>query len=1779
MVTNSKLTLSGFLRIVLILVLSAGRLLAQDVVCPSIACGNLNVNFNNSGQVVFCEGSTITLVNQSTAGFDFFIIDWGDGAIDTLDNYDDPQHLYDIPDSLVCQTPQQAFDVRFRGIALCAEGSSCQSGSYTFGIIPAPLSRFAVDEEVCVTTAFSPTDFSCHANEYLWDFGDGTTSTDPNPSHEYATPGTYTVTQTVSNDCGSDMSTRTVTVVGQPEAAFTQSDDGGCANTVIDFSDQSNAFSNTIWSITPTGDENWRFTDTLMNLGSADISVRFRRPQTYIVQLIASNVCGDDVEEVELVFEEAPRVQVSAPQPACDQVTVTAADLGFQVEGSFNQVLWEFENGTPASATGEDFGTVTFNESGSIRLTVEGGCGNLNEELEVQVVQTETISLPSPPDYCTGSSPDTLIATPAGGTWSGTGVTAMGVFDPAVGEGTYTLTYRLDNAPCNDEATVMVTVSASESVTAQDQTFCLDSPADSLTVSPAGGSWSGTGIVDAASGLFDPAQSGTGTFQPIYTYVDPNGCEVMASPLITVDAIPELSLPDTLQLCLTDSDIDLLTTSGISADPSGGTFTWTGPGVTDPTGTFNANEAGLSEGLHELSVIYQRNACEVSRPLIVELTTLEPLVIQPVEPVCISQNTQQLTANLSGIWSGPGIDPNSGIIDLDVAGGGMHTYILDYAVGTSCAQSESITVEVIDLGAVVMAGAPESACEGPATYTLSGASPADGTWTGEGIIDAAAGTIDLGQLQPGQTYIYEYCVESQQVMGCAACSAKTFTYDPKPVAGFSFDGTPCINETFSLISDQTGLSYNWDFGDGGNSTDETPTHTYTSPGDKTLIQIVRTSAGCADTTSQDLYITSPPTATFDLLDSEGCAPFALNVVDNSFGDDITRQWCINGDTLDGPDVPQYVFDSLAQTTDFPILLKVTNLCGTRMDSAVVTVRPYPLVNFGLSEDEGCSPHQPDLINITLGEPDTYFWQITPSTTSTEFEPELPLFTTLDDSVSTYTISLTAENACGSGSVSRTLTVYPPDVEAFIGLDSLGGCEPFRFQPESFSTPGSILSWEVLGPGGQVTGASGNRPELLLSDPGIYSIILHASRCGTDTDTAQVQVLPAPEILVDHSPQVCLGDSIVFLNQTVGIGNSLWEFGDSTTSNAYSAVHQYDSAGTYVVTYTAESLVNNCPTTVSSTVTVLGLPESAFTSDVISGCPPLTVNFNNTSAGLGDMEYVWDFGDGTNRSFETAPAHEFTTSGTFEVKLISRDAAGCFSDTATTVINVFPEPQSAFSLSSDQLCLDHDTLRITDQSVDAVSWSWIIGTETVTGPDPVVIPTEAGSFSVGLTTINSFGCEHESTQTYEVLSSPQAELSLAPDSICANGTVAFTNESVLADSYVWDLGDGTGSTQTELTHTYPEAGAYTISLIARSSNGCPEDIAITELDVHPNPVAAFATEQSFECGAPAEVLFENQSSGQISNEWTFGDGSSGTNADPVHIYDFSGQYEVVLQVVSEFGCRDTAGQMLDIYGDPVAVAGISSQRVCAGSPVTLRAEPTQALYYEWYLDNSLQPDTGSLVTYTLEELGFHAVRLIAIYNDRCRDTLDMPNAFEIFQQPLANFGYIPNESENILGDVHFINLSTNATMYTWDLGDGTVTTQFEPVHEYDINRDITVQLVAANDNGGRFVCRDTIQKLVQPEWIVSFEVPNAFSPDYGEAAVRVFGAVGSGVASYSLRVYSPFGALVWSTNELSNDRPSGRWTGEYPDGKPVPQGAYTWEAQVEFVSGQRVHREGTVTVLR
>ncbi len=1920
-------------------------------VCNRAQCGSVFVSFSPIGNNVFCEGDSIRLQNtSSTRDFEEFYIDWGDGTIDTILGYSDVTHTYDYSGIDRCtEGPEFNQVFCYIGKKTCPQGISCNWATGVLTVKLRPVADFQPVTQVCMDNTVHFQNTSCNGETYHWSFGDGNTSTAENPSHVYSMQGFYTVSLVVTNSCGSDTIRQVVEVVGYPEADFSYAFDpqNGCAPLTVSFTNTSNDWSTTRWSITPADTTRWMFTDTSMTLQTRDIEVLFEEPGTYVVTLTASNICGQDILRDTIEVYEIPFIELVGPLPSCDSIIVTPATLEFQYGGTITDFSWTFVNGSIPSASGPTFPPVVFWQSGSIILTISSPCGDLADTLTVQVANSAPISfdgnpssvcqnqdevqmLATPPggtwsmtgaggdaltddgvldpallspgtyelEYsagtndcpnadtlmitilqapgvtlapvaaacdsmiyipqvtyqgdlhsytwtfaggspstsqsadpgeivfgssgghqviitvsgvcgmvsdtteievvsstvlsiepvsdplCAGSAPYDLEVNIPGGIWSGPGISdpAEGIFDPAAvaPDQTYTIRYTWQDGPCTNVASTEISVVSSQSAFVTDIILCIDSDPVVLQVDVPGGAWSGTGITDPVTGIFDPAVSGIGDFVVGYSFEDPNGCQVTVSGQVLVEPLPLLELLDTVLICLSDTDILLEELLDFVPAPTGGQTVWTGPGVQDPSGRFNAADAGLQVGYHTVYLSYRRHDCTVADSAVIHIVPAPELELLPGDTVvCISSVSLQLAAMpAGGTWSGPGVDPVTGLVGLEAAGGGVFQYNYSYQSGTSCALQGTLQIEILDLGEIVSAGPAEHLCEGPLTYAFNGGAPTGGMWEGPGLLDAGLGLVDLAQLETDSVYTFLYCIESMAVSGCRACATKQFIIYANPSAAFDIDGLACIGSVFDLDNQSLGATrYHWDLGDGTTSMQTHISHSYTTPGYYTIRLIAESQQGCRDTAEQVRYVTTIPTAIFTLAGDEGCAPFLLELDNQSSGDDITQQWIIAGDTIPGADPGTILLDSVMSDSVFVITLEVTNLCGTVRHQEEVLVHPYPAVEFGISDLSGCSPLEVAFSNTTAGNPGYFLWDMGNGAVYTDSVPPVQIYTATDTAISEYIVTLISGNECGTDTLQRTITVYPPDVQAFIEMDTREGCPPLSITPRSFSTPGASLSWTVWLSGGVVAVSNERNPELVLTEPGEYMIVLQAANCGSDSDTAFVTVLPAPEILLSHEHLVCLGREIRFHNQTTGIGSVLWDFGDGTFSTEHSPAHTYLAPGVYTVSLSVWSSLNNCIALHESDVTVLGIPEAILAPSVLRGCPPLAVDFANGSQGFGELQYIWQFDDGSPAVFTREVNHLFEEPGTYRVSLVVYDELNCFSDTASVLITVYERPLSAFTFEDRPYCHRYDSIYLQNDSERAISYWWILDSDTIQSDVPVFLPGAYGEIDITLIVENQFQCRDSSTKTATVLVSPIAGFDLSPVVACVPSGVSFRFTGQFSDQLSWDFGDGNTSHRHSPDHLYLLPGQYEVELIATNSNGCPSDTAHSTVIVHPVPAAAFDTDRAEPCGLPAEVFLDNQSAGGRDYSWLISDGAVYTHNSPSHIFRDSGLHEVRLIVTNEFGCRDTAVHVIDIAPRPEAGFDLSASEGCEGSWIAIHNTSSMSRVYTWIID-SLPLYTDRDLSLQFSQPGLYDITLVAIYNEHCADTLTLSEAIAIYRSPAADFTYTADPDEYLVGDVQFVNRSQLADRFLWDFGDGSFSSETDPQHEYDINGDITVLLVAYNDNGGRYTCTDTISRIVRPERIATFYAPNAMAPGYSTGDAGLFKPVGLGIVDYEISVYSPWGEQVWHSTLLRDKSPAEAWDGSYR-GRIVPQGAYAWVARVVFEDGSRRIEKGTVTVLR
>lgn len=303
------------------------------------------------------------------------------------------------------------------------------------------------------------------------------------------------------------------------------------------------------------------------------------------------------------------------------QGTAQAMNVDFTSTGTFNAgnvYSAELSDASGSFASPTVIGTLSSTaNSGTISATIPGGTPagagyrirvvsdnpattGADNGADLTINAAPTVTLQQFSDVCSTSSAFALSGgSPAGGVYSGTGVSG-GNFDPSVsGVGTFTITYDYtDGNGCSGSATQSITVTNGVTVTQQPFTdVCSGGGVVTLVGgSPVGGTYTGTGV----SGTnFDPSVSGLGTFTITYSYDDGNGCSGSVTEPITVIQSPTVTLDPFSNVC--DDDPFFTITGGT---PSNGTYT--GNGVTG--GVFDPSAAGV--GTHTITYTFtDANGC------------------------------------------------------------------------------------------------------------------------------------------------------------------------------------------------------------------------------------------------------------------------------------------------------------------------------------------------------------------------------------------------------------------------------------------------------------------------------------------------------------------------------------------------------------------------------------------------------------------------------------------------------------------------------------------------------------------------------------------------------------------------------------------------------------------------------------------------------------------------------------------------------------------------------------------------------------------------------------------------------------------------------------------------------------------------------------------------------------------------------------------------------------------------------------------------------------------
>lgn len=451
------------------------------------------------------------------------------------------------------------------------------------------------------------------------------------------------------------------------------------------------------------------------------------------------------------------------------------------------------------------------------------------------------------------------------------------------------------------------------------------------------------------------------------------------------------------------------------------------------------------------------------------------------------------------------------------------------------------------------------------------------------------------------------------------------------------------------------------------------------------------------------------------------------------------------------------------------------------------------------------------------------------------------------------------------------------------------------------------------------------------------------------------------------------------------------------------------------------------------------------------------------------------------------------------------------------------------------------------------------------------PATTGAYA---TTKGSTNCNVGVVKILFNLGSVDAEANATPSGIgCAPFTVQFNNSSTNATIYNWTFGDGGTSNATNPTHTFTTAGTYNVRLIAQNPNACRTlDTTFIQIIVRSDSVNPIFTHLITDSCVNRTVAVTNQSlpipnSNVTTYLWDFGDGFTTNAQNPLpHSYASPGTYVISLTMSDTSTCNLTRTVSQTIRFDSTVIsATLSNQNVCLGNPITFNANGSNVITYSWdFGDNT----TSNLPTpsHTYTAVGNYTVTLIVHNPDICIKSDTLTIIVIVSAQPTVSFDYSPGFARN--EPVHFTNQSTGATTYSWNFGDGTLSSLINPIHEFVSSGTYNVCLTARSSEG----CPAVVCRKVSVEIIPSADVPTGFSPN-GDGENDVLYVRGYGIQELEWTIFNRWGQKVFQTTDKSQG-----WNGTF-NGTIQEIETYGWVLTVKYADGRLIKKQGNVTLLR
>lgn len=900
-------------------------------------------------------------------------------------------------------------------------------------------------------------------------------------------------------------------------------------------------------------------------------------------------------------------------------------------------------------------------------------------------------------------------------------------------------------------------------------------------------------------------------------------------------------------------------------------------------------------------------------------------------------------------------------------------------------------------------------------------------------------------------------------IGCSSSFRKFIQFDVSyelPSISFDIDnpfGCDTIHTINITNNSTTNASYSseWEFmtkTDTNYIVENNPSYTFLDTGEFNIRVTVTDSLNCiASILYEDIVKIRIPKAEYYYTNPDSCDPFLFEISDTSSIYTINWKWDFgNGDSANTIN-PIY---SYSDTGNYNLkLITIDDYNCPDTFSQVISVEQSFYADF--VSDTLISCDTPFLVNFSSlsYNASEYLWDFGNGDKDTS---EHPNYTYLDNG--NYSIQLTISDSNGcihSKSVSDMI-----HVEDFT-VDFDTSSQPFCSPGLLFSdlTQPSPLNW--LWVYGDQEYLPLQNLNYTFPDTGTHQVklIVYGDLC-SDTLSKSYQISTAPDLLADFNANITSAcDSplfVTFFNESINANEYSWEFGNNKFSQDSAATNHYLESGYFTVKLTVRDTNTNCLDT-RTKYEYIKISNPFADIDIQANCDnPLNIHLEDTNSHSGS--WLWNIGGHIETDIKELN-YTFPSDGIYNITATLTDTSTNCTAIRSHEYNT-EKINSSFNLDSFY-CFGRE-IQFENTSTNADSFIWTINEILIDSiASPFLEFENTGLINVQLEAFNKY-CSNLITDSFTIGGS-KAKFGIELN--CSSPTkIHFKDSSESSHLYQWSFDDEDSSVLKNPIHQYESEGIYQVSLTTIDTiNNCQNTYLDTLTLIIPN--ANFNTSKSgLICYSDDSIAFLDNSTGAESWTWNFGDSETSTRQFPKHHYASPGTYSISLIIGANGICKDTINfENFITIQSPISDF---TYTIDCSSPdiVNFKDTSTQATSYNWNFGFSSSNSKNPSIEFPGR--GTYPVSLTASNistgcNHTYTDTIiitDIKASLDIEEDKVC-FGQ----------KAKFLDQSTDAINWKWQIDSETEYTEQHPSHIYETLGFKNVKLVVQDTNN----CKDSI----------------------------------------------------------------------------------------------------------